>query len=178
MEQLKPLLIFVLIFFAPFLVLGSLFVGGAIIAFNEWLSKRLLGEKNCGVFVVYWRDDGIKETVVPFLEKYGFHPIFLHERPSGAETIIEKIEQNPDVEFGIVLYEPCDQEGRTEEPLEAESRAGQNIAFEHGYLIGKLHKDNVVALVADDAETPSGLSGVVCVPYDAEGVWKTKIHWI
>jgi predicted nucleotide-binding protein len=45
-------------------------------------------------------------------------------------------------------------------------RARQNVVFEHGLLIGKLGRENVVPLVADDIEIPNDISGVVYVRDD------------
>ena len=54
-------------------------------------------------------------------------------------------------------------------------RARQNVVFEHGYLISKLHRDHVCALVKGDVETPGDISGVVYVPMDDNGAWKMAL---
>ena len=53
-------------------------------------------------------------------------------------------------------------------------RARQNVIFEHGYLIGKLGRDRVCALVDGDIEYPSDINGVVYIPY--QGQWKHDIE--
>ncbi|WP_258875466.1 nucleotide-binding protein [Paraburkholderia sp. BL27I4N3] len=45
----------------------------------------------------------------------------------------------------------------------AETARPPERVFEHGYLIGKLTRDRVCALVKGDVETPNDISGVVCV---------------
>ena len=47
--------------------------------------------------------------------------------------------------------------------------------FEHGYLIGKLGRKRVCALVKNEVEKPNDISGVVYVSYDANGGWKIDI---
>lgn len=58
---------------------------------------------------------------------------------------------------------------------ELKYRARQNVVFEHGYLIGKLERKNVCALVKNDVEKPNDISGVVYISYDESGAWKIEI---
>jgi len=55
------------------------------------------------------------------------------------------------------------------------SRARQNVVFEHGYLIGKLGRERVCALVKENIETPGDISGVVYIPIDDAGAWKIAL---
>ncbi|MGH8289612.1 MAG: TIR domain-containing protein [Steroidobacteraceae bacterium] len=121
------------------------------------------------VFIVHGHDDSAKTDVARFVERLGFEAIILHERASSGQTIIEKIEANTDVGFAIVLYTPCDVGGLADGPKR--SRARQNVVFEHGYLIGKLGRQSVSALVKGEVEIPNDISGVVYVPLDQHGAW-------
>lgn len=58
---------------------------------------------------------------------------------------------------------------------EEKERARQNVVFEHGYLIGKLGRDKVSALVKGDIEKPGDISGVVYISMDDAGAWKTEL---
>jgi len=79
-----------------------------------------------------------------------------------------------DVDFGIVLYTPCD-EGREKGLPTLNSRARQNVVFEHGFLIGKLGRERVHALKKGLIETPNDISGIVYTPMDENGGWKLMI---
>lgn len=127
------------------------------------------------IFIVHGHDDGLKNEVARFLEKLSFKPIILHEQPSSGDTIIEKIERYSNVGFGIVLYTPCDVGSSINESTNLKARARQNVIFEHGYLISKLGRKNVVALVKGDVEKPNDISGVVYVSYNTGDGWKTDI---
>ena len=117
-------------------------------------------------------DDALKLEVSSFLEKLNIKPIILHEQVNKGQTIIEKIESNTDVGFGIALYTSCDIGGKDEASLK--QRARQNVVFEHGYLIGKLGRDQVVALVKEDTiEKPNDISGVVYISYSSN--WQFDI---
>jgi predicted nucleotide-binding protein len=105
----------------------------------------------------------------------GFKPIILHEQASSGKTIIEKIEEYSNVGFGIVLYTPCDTGSPKKEVLLFKDRARQNVVFEHGYLIGKIGRKNVCALVKGEIETPNDISGVVYVKMDEEEAWHMKL---
>lgn len=127
------------------------------------------------VFIVHGQDDLARLEVSSFLSKLGLEPIVLHEQASSGSTIIEKIEKYTDVGFGVVLYTPCDTGAKQTVEPEYRPRARQNVVFEHGYLIGKLSRKNVCALVKGDVETPNDISGVVYVPQDAAGAWKLML---
>jgi predicted nucleotide-binding protein len=47
--------------------------------------------------------------------------------------------------------------------------------FEHGFLIGKLTRQRVIAVVKGDIETPNDISGVVYVKLDANNNWQKEI---
>lgn len=128
------------------------------------------------VFIVHGHDNAAKLEVARTLEKAGFEAVILHEQASGGKTVIEKIEANTDVAFAVVLYTPCDLGRAKEDSVDKEqSRARQNVVFEHGYLIGKLGRDHVCALIKDETETPGDISGVVYIPMDDAGAWKMAV---
>lgn len=127
------------------------------------------------VFIVHGHDDGAKNEVARFVEKLGFKAIILHEQVDSGDTIIEKLEKHTDVGFAIVLYTACDVGSVKSNPDNLKPRARQNVIFEHGLLIGKIGRQNVVALVKGDVEIPNDISGVVYKPMDINGAWKYSI---
>jgi len=133
-------------------------------------------EKDCSkVFIVHGRDDGAKETVARFVDKLGYEAIILHEQVDSGATIIEKLGKHTDVGFAIVLYTECDIGGVKSKPEELKPRARQNVIFEHGLLIGKIGRANVVALVKGNVEIPNDISGVVYETMDSKGAWKFQL---
>lgn len=127
------------------------------------------------VFIVHGHDEAAKTKTARFIEKLGLTPIILHEQASGSKTVIEKIEAYTNVGFGIILYTPCDIGAKKEEKPKLNNRARQNVVFEHGFLIGKIGRQNVCALVKDDIETPNDISGVVYVKMDEDDAWHLKV---
>ena len=127
------------------------------------------------VFIVHGHDDAAKEAVARFVERIGFEAIILHEQASSGKTIIEKIEANSNVGFAIVIYTPCDLGASQKQKDQLKPRPRQNVVFEHGYLIGKIGRENVCALVKGDIEKPTDISGVVYTPMDEAGGWKLAV---
>lgn len=129
------------------------------------------------VFIVHGRNNEVKQAVSRFIEKHGIETIILHEQASSGMTIIEKIEHySNDADFALVLYTACDHGRGAHEPkIPPKNRARQNVVFEHGYLMAKLGRENVCALVQGEIETPNDISGVVYVPLDAAGAWKSEV---
>lgn len=128
---------------------------------------------NSKIFIVHGHDDLVKTETARFIEKLGFEPIILHEQVSAGKTIIEKIEEYTNVGFAIVLYTPCDVGAKKGDESNLKSRARQNVVFEHGYLISKIGRENVCAIVKGNVETPNDISGVVYI--SREGDWKLDL---
>ncbi len=125
------------------------------------------------VFIVHGHDDLLKTEVARFISDLGFKPIILHEQASSGQTIIEKIESNSDVGFGVVLYTPCDIGAKKTKSPNLQDRARQNVVFEHGFLIGKIGRKRVAAIVKGEVETPNDISGVVYISHEIE--WKLDL---
>lgn len=128
---------------------------------------------NLKIFIVHGHDDLAKMETAKFIEQLGLIPIILHEQVSSGFTIIEKIENYSNVGFGVVLYTPCDLGAKKGNETELKLRARQNVVFEHGFLIGKIGRKNVVALVKGDVETPNDISGVVYISMNNN--WKLDL---
>lgn len=143
---------------------------------NYIILKEYPKMKKKKVFIVHGHDDAAKETTARFLEKAGVEPIILHEQANGGRTIIEKIEDYSDVAYAVVLYTECDVgRDRKADSKELKFRARQNVVFEHGYLMGKLGRNRVFALVKGDVEKPGDISGVVYTTMDDKGGWKIEL---
>lgn len=145
---------------------------------NDDVIPSILGNRDkefSKVFIVHGHDDGTKNEVARFIEKLGLEAIIVHEQTSSGDTIIEKVIRYSDVGFGVVLYTACDIGAVKSEPENLKARARQNVIFEHGFLIGKIGRKNVVALVKDNVEKPNDISGVVYETIDSKGAWKFQL---
>jgi len=130
------------------------------------------------IFIVHGRDNESKQELSRYIESLGIEVIILHEQASSGMTIIEKIEHySNEVDFAFVLYTACDHgRGIHETKVHPKNRARQNVVFEHGYLMAKLGRKNVCALVKGEIETPNDISGVVYVGLDSAGAWKMEVN--
>ena len=118
--------------------------------------------KNKRVFIVHGHDDLLKESVARLVEKIGLEAVILHEQPNGGKTIIEKLGEQADVGYAIILYTPCD-EGRKKGSENSKPRARQNVVFEHGLFMGKLGSERVCALRKSEVEMPSDAQGILYI---------------
>ncbi len=123
------------------------------------------------VFIVHGREETSKGELKEFLININLEPVILHEQLNNGMTIIEKIEKYSDVSYGIVIYTGCDSVALNN-TNDYKKRARQNVVFEHGYLLAKLGRGNVAALVFDDIELPNDISGVIYISKDH---WKIKL---
>ena len=120
------------------------------------------------IFVVHGHDNEMKLDVAQTLQKLDLDPIILHEQPNRGRTIIEKITDYAHVSFAVVLLSPDDlayPEEKTSD--EAKYRARQNVIFELGYFLGRLGRQNVIAIYRKkkDFEIPNDYNGVLWIEY-------------
>lgn len=134
--------------------------------------EKIINKK---IFIVHGHDREAKTEVALFAQELGLEPIILHQQENQGMTIIEKIEKYTDVGYAIVLYTPCDEGRERKKNVDLQFRARQNVVFEHGYLIGRLGRSCVSALVKGTIETPGDITGVVYETMDDSGLWKIKI---
>jgi len=127
------------------------------------------------VFIVHGHDESAQNKAARFVEKLGFEAIILHEKASFGRTIIEKIEHYSNVGFAIILYTPDDVGNVKSEAENLNVRARQNVIFEHGYLIGRLGRENVSALVDGKLELPNDISGVIYIRLDEGAAWQLQL---
>ncbi|MCA1717342.1 MAG: nucleotide-binding protein, partial [Actinobacteria bacterium] len=119
---------------------------------------------------------GMRESVARVLTTLGLEPVILHEQPDRGRTIIEKFYDYSDVGFAVVLLSPDDTGyANTGGPNTAQPRARQNVILELGFFLGKLGRENVVALHKGIVEIPSDFSGVLFKPFVSGGDWPYKL---
>jgi len=134
---------------------------------RELTKPEVLNNK---VFIVHGHDDSLKNELESFLKELGLEPIILHKQPDKGNTIIEKIEENSDVGFAIVLLTPDDVGYSSKEELKEESqkiknsRARQNVILELGYFVGKLGREKVCCIHKKSIELPTDVSGLLYKP--------------
>tara|TARA_R110000764_G_scaffold14092_2_gene40440 strand:- start:286 stop:1116 length:831 start_codon:yes stop_codon:yes gene_type:complete len=142
---------------------------------SQSTDQKMVRSQSNRVFIVHGHDESAQNKAARFVEKLGFEAIILHEKASSGRTIIEKIEHYSDVGFAIVLYTPDDVGNVKSEAENLNVRARQNVVFEHGYLIGRLGRENVSALVDGKLELPNDISGVVYINLDEGSAWQLQL---
>ena len=125
---------------------------------------------NGRIFLMHGHDEAAQATVARFLEQLGLDPVILAERPSGGQTIIEKVEAHADVGYAVALLTADDVGSRLGDDA-VQPRARQNVIFELGYFIGRLGRERVCALTKGQPEIPSDYAGVVYIPMESDA-WK------
>lgn len=137
--------------------------------------KEALKVDNRSVFVVHGRDNEAKHEVARLLERLNLKAIVLHEQPSRGKTIVEKIECYSEVAFAVVILSPDDVGALATEQSNLGPRARQNVILDLGYMVARLGRDRVCALVKQGVEIPSDFDGVVYVSMDWNGAWRFEL---
>jgi predicted nucleotide-binding protein len=134
--------------------------------------------KSNRIFVVHGHDNEMKEAVARTIEKLGLDAVILHEQVNkGAPTLIEKLLQNSDVSFAIILLSPDDVGYPKDTPDKARPRPRQNVVFEFGLFVGKLGRANVFVLhrKVSDFEMLSDFAGGVYQEFDGAAAWRYEL---
>jgi predicted nucleotide-binding protein len=120
---------------------------------------------------------GFRDSVARFIEQLGLVPVILAEQANEGRTIIEKFEAHAiDVGYAIALVTPEDWgHGPDEDPPPGPNRARQNVILELGYFMASLGRKNVVALLQEGVEVPTDILGILYIPLDDGGAWKTLL---
>ena len=133
-------------------------------------------ERTNRVFVVHGHDEGARESVARFLERFGLEAVILNEQATAGRTIVEKLEHYADVDFAVVLLTPDDTGGVNTAAVEKlQLRARQNVILELGFFVGKLGRRHVCVLYKGPLELPSDFLGVGYVPLDEAGGWRLHL---
>lgn len=138
---------------------------------NNLFKKDTLEPTNLQIFIVPGEDVITQKKTIQFVENLGFEAIILEEHGFSNQTLLEKTEAYPDAKFGIVLYTPSSKEEKLLENGNIKLKAQYNKIFEHGFLMGKIGKSNVCALVKDSIEMPNDISGAVYITMDETDLW-------
>lgn len=97
------------------------------------------------VFLVHGRDKTPALELSRFLDgEFPIKTIFLDEQAWKGATLIEKLEQNSDVDYAFITLTPDDEGALKGDSLNG--RARQNVIFEWGIFIGKLGREKITVL--------------------------------
>jgi hypothetical protein len=132
-------------------------------------------EDNGKIFLVHGHAEKVTQAISAFLKTLKLEVVILHEQPNRGRTVVEKFEKHSDVGFAVVLLTPDDIGAPIDTPDKTRKRARQNVILELGYFIGKLGRERVCPIYVEGVELPSDLHGVLWVPYDKSGEWRSKL---
>ncbi len=95
-------------------------------------------------------------------------PLFLDQRPSRGQTIIEKLEEyRHQADYAIVLATPDDEGHRAGHASENAYRVRQNVVLELGMMLALLGRSRVAILLKDreNMERPSDIEGLIYIAF-------------
>jgi predicted nucleotide-binding protein len=126
------------------------------------------------VFIVHGHDEAALHAAARMVERLGMEAVILRDQANSGQTVIEQFEEHGEqASFAVVLLTPDDVGGPCNAaPEQLRHRARQNVVAELFFLIGKLGRGRVCALVKGDVELPSDLAGVVHETMDDQGHWR------
>ncbi|BCW12147.1 hypothetical protein NtRootA4_32090 [Arthrobacter sp. NtRootA4] len=128
------------------------------------------------VFIVHGHDTSLKHEAARFLRDLtGEEPVILHEQIDGGRSLIEKFEESAATTAFAVVLLTADDLGRAKDDATDRPRGRQNVVFEMGFFFGSLGRGNVAVIHDDGIEEPGDVKGMLYVPRDEAGAWKTRI---
>jgi len=120
------------------------------------------------LFLVHGNRSEMNADVLQTLQKLEIESIILNENAEDKEKLIERVNDYPNATFAVVLLSPDDSvcpKGQSSEILKYQ--ASQTAIFQVGFLLGKLGKNNVVAVYwpKQGFEIPDQYEGIRWVEY-------------
>jgi predicted nucleotide-binding protein len=141
---------------------------------DEKKKHAALSDLSKKVFIVHGHDNEMKQTVARLLEKLGFEVTILHEQVNQGRHLLQKLKDNSDVGYAIVLLSPDDLgKEKTEEKFM--TRARQNVIFEWGFFVNLLESYRVCIIDRNVEDRPSDYDGIIRIDYDEKGAWRGKL---
>lgn len=146
---------------------------GVSLAENNSSATNLLHSKK--VFIVHGHDETLRVKVESALHKLGLEPIVLRNQPNRFRTILEKFEDYADVGFAVILLTSDDKGYDKAKPGTEKGRARQNVVLELGYFLGKLGRNQLMAISDPDVELPGDISGVIYTDPRNDIQWQAEL---
>lgn len=134
--------------------------------------KRKKSENNSTIFLVHGKNTDIRDKIYNKL-KSEFNIKILEYSPNGLQSILDKfINESQDVGKAIVLLTKDDYV-QSNDSLYYQARP--NVFIELGYFIAYIGKENVVLVIEEGSEVPSGIKGIGYTPVEGLGKMIKKI---
>lgn len=130
------------------------------------------------IFVVHGSNEEMKAEVAAYLNKLGFEIVFTQDKINSLKPIAQKVTENPDVRFAVVLLSGDDfVYPKNDKPANAFLKANQKVVFELGFWINHLGRDHVLALYQDQKSfrRPTEYFDVLYILFDKQGAWKKEL---
>lgn len=133
-------------------------------------------EPGSRVFIVHGHDEANKYQLLGFLNALtGVEPVILHKQANNGRVLIEKFEQSAAGTGYAVVLLTADDLGRAKHDVEEKPRGRQNVVFEMGFFFGAFGRSRVAVLFEEGVEIPGDAVGLVYIPLDKAGGWKSKL---
>lgn len=127
------------------------------------LTKQVRSNK---VFVVPGSDKKMTLDVNQTLEKIDLDIIIIDETSNSKQSIVEIINEYPQVSFGVVLLSPDQKVYPKEKSLnDGQYQPNQNRIFQLGYLSGHLGSENVAAIYKKNLLIPNQYDEITWIEY-------------
>lgn len=128
------------------------------------------------IFIVHGHNDARKHEVARLMKGLtGEDPIILHEQPDMGRVLLEKFEQTAARTGFAVIIATGDDVGRAASQTADRPRARQNVVFGMGFFFGALGRDRTSVLLDHGVEEPGDVDGLVYIPLDKAGGWKSAL---
>lgn len=130
------------------------------------------------IFIVHGHTEAGRLAVHGLLREItNLKAVILHDEANRGQTLIEKFESVGSTAGFAVVILTGDDVARVATDADADllPRGRQNVVFEFGFFVGFLGGSRVAVLYEEGVELPSDIDGLVYIPYDSRGAWKTLL---
>ena len=108
----------------------------------------------------------------------GFDPVLIQNTTRTPKSMDQNLADYTDVHFAVVLLSGDEfVYPKDSKPAEARLRAGQDLVFKLGYLLGRLGKQKVFILYHEQKSflLPTEFQHAIYTPCDKGGSWRQQL---
>lgn len=130
------------------------------------------------VYVIHTGEGPMEKDVISLLKKIDLQPLLRHNRLDSIKSLEQEFADQTNANFAVVILSSDEfVYSKNGKPGDAKLRARQDIIFDLGYLLGRLGRQNVLALYYEQKSflLPTLLHNAVYLPYDKGGGWQQAL---
>ena len=132
------------------------------------------GKSRRKVFILPGVDESKRKEITKFLKNMDLEPVLPPENPRETNWM-EELGRASEVAFALAVLCADGSTRPEQDHAEPKPRLGQKLAFELGFVAGRLKPGTLCVLYEQGFELPAHIPVGLFLPWDEAGLWKLLV---